>query len=469
MLFTKIIATVGPSCDSEKHLEQMIKAGVSVFRFNMKHNTQQWHSARMARVRKAAKKLGTPVAILMDLQGPEIRIGSFTDGQIKLDKDEQVIFALKPGLQKTIILNNLKLLCSLKTGQRIFLDDGRFEFEIVKAGRQSVAAKVVQGGILTDHKGVNIPELSLELPTLLEKDLQNISVAAKNDVDWLALSYVRSAKDIVNLKKAMKKQKLNARIIAKIESPRALENIDEIIASTDAVMIARGDLAIEISPERVPYFQKEIITACRLAGKPVITATQMLHSMIDNYRPTRAEVSDVANAVYDGSDALMLSAETASGQYPLMAVGIMAKTASFIETKREEEIIEREFVNQTDAIVDVACKLADDFNRFGKSISKFIVLTEGGHTARLLSSYRPKLPIIAVTQDKQVRDQLCLSYAVTPVYRRFPQGQIFSVGRILRRLKSKGYLKAGERVIVVYGKIWGKPGKTNTIKLETIN
>lgn len=468
MSLTKIVATIGPSCEAEEYIEKMIRGGVSVFRFNMKHNNRQWHSTRMARVRKASKKLGIPVAILMDLQGPEIRIGSFKEGQLLLKKGEEIVFGLKPTKRKTIILNNLKILRSLKANQRVFIDDGCFEFQIIKSKGGQVLAKTLQAGILKEHKGVNILQATVDLPTLFDRDLENISMAAKNDVDWVALSYVRKAKDILVLRKAMKKQKLNARIIAKIESPQAIDNIDEILETADAVMIARGDLAIEISPEKVPFFQKEIIKECRFIGKPVITATQMLHSMIENPRPTRAEISDVANAVYDGSDALMLSAETAAGKYPFMAVEIMKKTSAFIENKRKEEIIARKFCNQTDTVVDAAYKLASDFSRCGTPIAKFVVLTEGGHTARVLSSYRPSIPIIAVTQDKKVRNQLCLSYGVRAVCRCFPEGQIYSVGRILRYLKNKGYLKAGERVIITYGKIWGKPGKTNTIKVETI-
>lgn len=406
---TKIVATVGPSCDSQEMLEKMILAGVSVFRFNMKYGTHDWHSTRMARLKKAYLKLGRPVAILMDLQGPEVRIGELKDGKIALKNGEKVYLAAKNvNKGKTIILEP-KILEKIFPGQKILIADGFFELKAIKKEKETVMTEVIEGGILESKKNITLPGIKIDLPTLVERDLKNISLAAKEDVDFFALSFVRNKEDILTLKKVIKEKNLKAEVIAKIEQQEAIQNFEEILDVSDGIMVARGDLGVQLPMEKVPYYQKLIIQRCRDAAKPVITATQMLESMVENPRPTRAEVNDVANAVYDNTDALMLSAETASGKYPLKAVETMVNIASFTEGKesREEDF---QIEDQTAAVVSAAYDLISHHLTKDANLKGICVFTETGKTVKFMSRLRPNLPIFAFTQSEKVRDQLCLTW-----------------------------------------------------------
>lgn len=476
MILTKTIATLGPACDSEAMIAQMIQAGVSIFRFNTKHGDLKWHGQRIDRVRKVAKKLATPVAILVDLRGPELRVGTFVGGKVRLVKGEEIDFVYKASdcRQKCILIEELPLIKGLKPGNTIYLDDGYLETQVTKVSKDGkrVTAKVIEGGFLKNNKGINFPATDLDLPSLIKRDLEFISMPAKKDIDYFGYSFVRNRRDILALRKAMAKQGLRAKIVAKIEVEQAIDNFDEILAEADAIMVARGDLGIEVSLEKVPFYQKMIIKKCREAAKPVIVATQMLESMIEKPRPTRAEAADVANAVYDATDSTMLSGETAGGCFPLQTVKTMRRIIGFIEAKSDPRRINFEPQNLSELITFSAFKLINNKHQgdfFEKlNIKAFVVFTDTGATARFLSRLRPSIPIYAMTQNHQVRDQLCLSYGVFPCYYKFPQGEIRSTQVALAYLKEKKVLAKKDRVVIIYGKNWGIPGETNTIRVEEI-
>ena len=468
---TKIIATIGPTCDSPEKIEGLINAGVSVFRFNLKHNTQEWHNERINRIHAVSERIGQPVAVLLDLQGPEIRIGSFVEGELKVQTGEEITFARSRQLgERTIVVDNLKLLQSLRPGQRVLVDDGFLQFEVTHGRKDHVDAQVIKGGTVSSHKGMNIPELSVELPVLVEKDLKHLDLAARQEVDFVALSFVRRGADIEELRSEMRRRKLKAAIIAKIENQMALDNFDEILESTDGVMIARGDLGIEVEMYKLPFFQKEIIRKTREAGKPVITATQMLQSMVTQPIPTRAEVSDVANAIFDYTDAIMLSAETAHGEYPLESVQMMRAIAKFIENKRMPLPADENSLSQVEAMVVSAYKLYQVLvHQKMNPIEAFVILTNSGTTARLLARMRPGIPVIAVTPHRSIRDQLLISHGIIPLSFSFPEGTIHSFRALFQLLVRQRLLKPGDNVIVLHGKGWKDSGKTNALSIETVS
>ncbi len=476
MILTKTIVTLGLASDSEETIAEMIKAGVSIFRFNTKHGDLKWHGDMIERVRKIAKELATPVAILVDLRGSELRVGTFAGGKIRLTKGEEINFVYKQTQckEKCILIEELPLIRGLKPGSTIYLDDGYLETRVTKVSQDSkiVTARVVEGGFLKNNKGINFPDADLDLPSLIKKDLEFISMPAKQDIDYFGYSFVRNRKDVLELKKAIKKQGLQAKIVAKIETQQSLDNFEEILQEADAIMIARGDLGIEIPLEQVPYYQKMIVKKCREAAKPVIVATQMLESMIEKPRPTRAEAADVANAVYDATDSTMLSGETASGCFPLQAVQTMRRILGFIEQKTEPRRINFEPQNLSELMTFSAFKLINnkyqgDFED-KLDIKAFVVFTDTGATARYLSRLRPAVPIYALTQTKEVQDQLCLSYGIQPLVFKFPQGEIRSTRWALDFLKEKKALVKKDKVIMIYGKDWGVPGETNTIRVEEV-
>lgn len=477
MAATKIVATVGPSCDTVPKMMELINEGVSVFRFNLKHNTQKWHSIRIKRVEEAQKELDKPIAALLDFQGPEVRIGVLKDEKLHLTKGDEVYFVSELGLtkQQEIPLNNIELLKKLDKGTTILLDGGAFEFQVMQNQENRVLTKVLRGGTLTQRKSVNIPGVELDLPTLVAKDIEDIGLAAREDVDYVALSYVRTAKDIEIFKQELKKQNVDADIIAKIETRKSIENLDQIIEVSDGIMVARGDLGVEFPLEQVPYYQKEIIKKCLKVGKPVITATQMLESMVREPRPTRAEISDVANAIYDRSDALMLSAESAVGAYPERAVGMMRQISEFTEKNVSgQPEINYHMKHQTAAVTFGAYQfMQSDFCQ-RENIKAFVVLTETGLSARMLSRLRPSIPIIALTRHKKTADKMNLLYGVTPiVYKQLSQTyekkESEHIRQMILAVKKKGLVKADEKVIMVYGEDWGSAGKTSIVRIQEVN
>lgn len=466
---TKIIATIGPATEDEKIIEKLILEGVNVFRFNLKHNTISWHNQMIEKVNKVAQKLNKHIGTLIDLQGPEIRLQF-------LKNQEKII--LKPG-QKLVIDEEIKFSHNqikekLVENQKVLVDDGYFVFKVIKE-KGKIYLQSKSEGVLKDRKTVTIPGVDFELSSLVDKDLEGIKLAVFNEVDFVALSYVRSKKDIDDLKKEIKKHnKFIPKIIAKIETKKAIDNLDEIIEASDGVMVARGDMAIEVAREVVPYFQKKIIKKTLEAGKFVITATQMLESMINNPAPTRAEVSDVANAFYDGTDTVMLSAESASGKYPVEAVKIMTKTLAFNEKvliEEDKEFFQPKQTDWTTIICKSAYKMYQYLKNINEDLAGFLVLTETGRTAAVLSRFHPGLPIFAITQDKKIADFLTIGFGIYPSVFKFGKNGFLdhqTLEKIIDFISKKYQLKKNQKLIVLHGDYKGKIGGTSTVRLVKI-
>ncbi len=465
---TKIVATIGPATDTEEKIELLLKSGVNVFRFNMKHGDVAWHTERIQRAQAVADRLGLPVGILIDLQGPEIRLETPNKEPVLVAAGEEILlsFDFVEG-RKGIRVPDHRVIDGLNAGDQILIDDGFIEFAVIGRDEQGVLIKAKADYSVSNRKGMNLPGVHLELSSLIDDDFKKLDMAASEKVDFVALSFVRTAEDIRVLKEAMDQRKINAHIVAKIENAKAVEHLDEIIAVSDAVMIARGDLGIEVPFEELTYWQKTMIHKCRQAGKPVITATQMLQSMIDSPRPTRAEVSDVANAVFDGTDAIMLSGETAQGKYPDLAVQAMHRIAEFNEAKVTLPPLEETHVlSQTEAVTRAVSDILGQKRDF--SLSAIVVFTETGETARKLARFRPEIPLIALTEDTKTRDELCLSYGIFPLVAQFPEGDIVSVDPIIEQLKALQVVKTGDRLLFVHGRRWKEPGLTNTLSLREV-
>jgi len=462
MKLTKIVATIGPSSESEVMIEKLILAGVDVFRFNFKHNEISWHSRMIERVNNVAKKLGKPTATLIDLQGPEVRLYLKNKDKIALKKDQ----LLKIG--EEIYFSHSQIVEKLKEKQKILVDDGHFVFEIVEK-EGDFYLKSEQNGLLKNRKTANFPHLDLDFPSLIERDFEGLKLAALHKIDFIALSFVRSEKDIFDLKKEMKKYKVNSKIIAKIETKKAIDNLDEILKEVDGVMVARGDMAVEISWEVVPYYQKMIIKKAREMGKFVITATQMLESMIENPTPTRAEISDIANACFDGTDAVMLSAESASGKYPVEAVSMMKKTLEFNEKFFSEEnskMADTSKFNWTQIVCQAAFKMYQYLKKEKENFGGFLVLTETGNTAITLSRFHPDVAVFAVTPYPQVAKFLSICFGVFsfvfPLEKKRKINQE-EVDKIIMTTKKIFDIKG--TLIVVHGDWWGKIGGTSTVRM----
>lgn len=470
---TKIIATIGPASDNEETIRDFIESGVNVFRFNMKHNEPEWHLKNIQKVQKVANELGVHIGILIDLQGPEIRINTAKE-DIHLGIDEKFILTSNVTLPKeykldkykVIRLNHKIVLKTLQVKDTFSIDDGFYEFEVVEKITSTILmVKSLQTGIIKHRKSLNLVGLDVALPSLIDEDLDKLDMATKTKVDFVALSFTRSKRDIDILKKELKQRNLDAKIVAKVESKAGVDNIDEIIEHSDAVMIARGDLGIEIPMEEIPYLQKEMIKKCRNQNKPVIVATQMLQSMIESAIPTRAEAADVANAVFDETDCVMLSGESAQGKYPLKAVKYMNRLVTYNETKIDMKSYIPENTDQTHAVVRAALSMTKKDS--GVKINKVLVFTQSGYTARVFSSFRPEIPIIALSENEKTVEQLTMSYGIIPFLGKFPEGS-FTYDKLFTMLKRKGYLKEKDVVVVVHGKQWQDEGKTNAIVVLTV-
>jgi pyruvate kinase len=465
---TKIVATIGPASDTEEGIRSLLQAGANVIRFNMKHGTVEWHQERIQRVQKIADEMEVPVGILIDLQGPEIRIETKDKAPMAVAENEELLLSetYLDGM-KTICVPDPLVIEALTVGDQVLIDDGFMEFEVISKHDQGWMIRSLGDYNVTHRKGMNLPGVKLTLASLIDADLDKLDLASKEHVDFVALSFVRNAEDIRILREEMGKRGVDAQVCAKIENAAALENLDEIIAVSDCLMVARGDLGIEVPFEELSYWQKKMIYKCRLADKPVITATQMLQSMVESPRPTRAEVSDVANAVFDGSDAVMLSGETAQGKYPKQAVATMHRIVEFNEEKvMLPHLTQEGRLTQTEAVTRAAMHLIENNRDF--DIAGIVVFTETGNTARALSRFRPGLPIIALTQESKVRDQLCLAYGVMPFLTKFPEGDIVSVDPIINDLKDRGLVATGQRLLFIHGHRWNEPGLTNTLSLKEV-
>lgn len=466
---TKVICTIGPASESAEVLNSMIEAGMNVARLNFSHGTKKEHGRRIRDIRRIEKERGIPIAILQDLPGPKIRTGIMA-APADLESGQKFVFTTRDvsGSAEEINLPYPELVKQARRDRRIFVDDGQLEFRIVSSTKTDIMTKVVVGGIINSHKGVNMPGVKMSLPSVTETDIEDLKFGLANGVDWVAASFVRSAKDLKPVRQTIKESGKTAFLIAKIEKIEAVEDIDNIIDAADGIMIARGDLGVEIPIEKVPGVQKSIIRKCNDAGKPVITATQMLDSMIHNRRPTRAEVTDVANAILDGTDAIMLSGETAAGEFPVEAVTMMSKVAVEAEKTLNyrrlwEERCSGTAKTVTDAIAQSTVDIALDLNA-----AAIITPTSSGATARAVSKYRPEAPIVAAAMSEGVYRQLALCWGVYPLLVAQSRNTDGMIRQAVDGAMKAGLVKDGDTVILTAGIPVGVPGKTNLIKVHTV-
>lgn len=474
MLRVKIVCTIGPACDDPEILEQLIDSGMNVARLNMSHGSHAYHAQNIQRIRDIAQKRNKPVAILGDLQGPKLRVGRMQEGGVSLKVGEELVLAAMDGLGEPgrVPLQNKEIAKMVRPGERILLDDGLLELEVTATTDSDIITRVIVGGTLHDNKGMNLPHSKLEIPSLTAKDIADVEFLLQQQADWIALSFVRQAQDVEELRKMIRGKAGFGRttpIISKIEKPDAVQNIREIIAASDGVMVARGDLGIETSPEAVPMVQKMIIAYCNETDVPVITATQMLDSMIRNPRPTRAEASDVANAVLDGSDAIMLSGETASGLYPVRSVQTMVKIAEEAERVGAMSPQTRPSTPTTRAItIAGAVSRATVATALEVNAAAIIAPTVSGSTAKKLARYRPHVPIIAVTPSPVVHRQLTLYWGVYTILGRRMNTTDEVVEDAVRLAHRAGYVDQGDIVVVTGGVVGSIPGATNLMTVRKI-
>ena len=469
---TKIVCTIGPATDSPDMIPRLVEAGMNVARLNFSHGTHEWHARVVSSIREISAELSTPVAILQDLSGPKIRTGAIASSSATVLSSGSTFTLVGeevPGDERRVSVTHFGALAEkLRPGNGIFLADGSIQLKVVDVDGAGIRCEVVIGGELRSRQGINVPDVSLDVPAVTEKDLADLDFGMDEGVDFVALSFVRRASDLMPVRDAIQRKGLDTPVIAKIEKHEALDNIDEIMDMADGVMIARGDLGIEIPLEQVPVMQKMIINKAGIKGKPVITATQMLESMIENARPTRAEVTDVANAIFDGTDAVMLSGETAIGKYPIRAVEMMDRIArSTEEVLPYEEILRqrRASIEHTipDAISHAACYTALDID--AKAI---ICCTQSGYTARMVAKYRPRPMIIAVTPLETTFRRLALSWGVSPLKISHTENTDDMMEKAKAAAKEAGMVATGDAVVITAGVPIGVPGKTNIIKADVI-
>lgn len=464
---TKIIATVGPASYSEDAIEGLIRAGANVLRLNLSHGELDVHGEVVERIRAVSKKMNAPVGILMDLQGPKIRVGELVNGSIELTPGQRISISAGSKDPAVITTTYKDLPRDVKPGDKILFDDGLIEARVAGVTGSVVECEVVYGGLLKAHKGINLPGVNVSAPSLSEKDLGDIAFGIEAGVDYIALSFVRKASDVTDLKDRLKASGADIPVIAKIEKAEAIAALDSILDEADGIMIARGDLGVELAAEEVPILQKELISRANEAGKLVITATQMLESMITNPRPTRAEASDVANAVFDGTDALMLSGETAVGKYPVKAVEIMVKIAVQAEEAAlaQKHLLRRKAVagSFAQAVAFAAHAASNEVNP--KAV---VVFTQTGDTARLLSKLRPSTPIIAFTPLEKTWRRLSLVWGVEPYAIEFGSHTDEMICRGEAALLDNGIASLGDTIVIVSGTKVGMRGATNMMKIDWI-
>ena len=468
---TKIVCTLGPSTENDDVLRELIRSGMDVARLNFSHGTHETHARTMARVKQFREELGKPVAIMLDTKGPEIRIGTFETGRVHLTKGQTFTLCTNevPGTTERVTVSYKELPSDVQTGGTILLDDGLIALTITKLSDTEIVCRVENEGDISDHKGVNVPNVELTMPFLSDRDRDDILFGVEQDVDFVAASFTRCAEDILEIRKLFSQQgNHEISIIAKIENSQGVQNIDEIIRVSDGIMVARGDLGVEIPLEEVPVIQKMLIHKAYSSGKQVITATQMLESMISNPRPTRAEAADVANAIYDGTSATMLSGETAAGQYPIEALRTMARIAQRAETdinyiKRFKERESERTPDVTNAISHATVTSAHDLGA-----AAIITVTKSGRTARMISKYRPNCPIICCTMDEGTRRRLSLSWGVIPltIDEVYNTDDLFESA--VRAGEHAGLLHDGELVVMTAGVPLAISGTTNLMKVHVV-
>ena len=468
---TKIVATVGPASRNKETLISLIKAGANVFRMNFSHGSHDDHRKVVEMVAEINTELGTHIALLQDLQGPKIRVDEVENGAVEILEGEQLIITTDDILGKShkVSTSYKGITSDVKPGDSILIDDGNLELKVNKVEGPDVYTQVVHGGMLKSRKGINLPNTKVSAPSLTEKDEKDLEFGLQFDLEWVALSFVRKASDIISLKEKIKAAGKNTRVVAKIEKPEAIQNIDEIIEATDAIMVARGDLGVEIPMQDVPMLQKQIARKCNIAGKPVIIATQMMESMIENPRPTRAETNDVANAVMDGADALMLSAESASGKYPVHAVLRMSQTIAAVESQSSSiyhKFYDEDFQSKTqlnDLLVRAACKLGEFVNA-----KALVGMTKSGYTAFQLSKHRPKSDIFIFTNKKHLLRQLNLSWGVKCFYYDKTENIDDTLHHMQDILVKDGFLTKGDIFINTASMPSHWSGHTNMMKVSEV-
>ncbi len=472
MRFTKIVATVGPASDSLETLAGLITAGVDVFRLNFSHGTHDTHRQAIARIRAASKQTGIDVAILQDLCGPKVRVGMMENGKIELKTGAETVITAREvlGTPEKFQTQYKDLPKDVNPGERILLDDGALELEVVSASGDEIGAKVIRGGFLKNHKGMNLPGIRVSAPSVTEKDLQDLQVGIAEGVDFIALSFIRKPEDLKPVRDALARAQCQARLIAKIEKPEAIDCIESIVKSSDGIMVARGDLGIEMPIQCVPMLQKRLIRLANSYDRYVITATQMLESMTTNALPTRAEVSDVANAIVDGTDAVMLSGETAAGAYPVGAVKMMSSIASETEKYLKTYPPNWDWMKKLsaenpmqDALGHAALKLVEDLG-----VKAVVVSTQTGGTALFMSKSRPFVPIIAITPHDEARRRLHLYWGVTPVCDPAIKSQAEMNQVASRLLREHGVVAHGDRIVLVSGTSFGQVGAADAITVVNV-
>ncbi|ENQ3107655.1 pyruvate kinase [Bacillus sp. 491mf] len=467
---TKIVCTIGPACEQYETLLSLLKSGMNVARLNFSHGTHEEHQVRINTIRKAATASQNNIALLQDIKGPKIRTDEFEGGQAELREGETVIVSMKKvlGTSQRFSVTYEGLYDDVEIGSHLLLDDGLLELEVTKKDNGELQTKVIHGGIIKDHKGVNVPNVKIRLPGITEKDKQDILFGIGQQVDYIAVSFVRKATDILEVRDILAAYNAShIRIIAKIENQEGIENIKEIVEVTDGIMVARGDMGIEIPAEYVPIIQKQLIHTCNTLGKPVITATQMLDSMQRNPRPTRAEASDVANAIFDGTDAIMLSGETAAGEYPVEAVQMMDKIALQVEEsslfQNQKQSLHNDHKQITETIGAAAVQAA-----YSLQAKAILTPTKSGYTAQMISKYRPNTPIIATTSEQSVMQQLALVWGIYPLFTPQKQTTDEVIEQAISKAKERQLVSMQDIIIVTAGVPVNERGTTNLLKIEVV-
>lgn len=468
---TKVVCTIGPATESVAMMTRLVQAGMNVARLNFSHGTYEHHAMLVRNLRKVARATGEPIAILQDLQGPKIRVGVLPAEGVALVAGSSVVLttgtiAYRGG---AIPLTYRALHRDAKSGHRMLFDDGLLEVRVERVRGHEITCTVITGGILKSHKGMNLPDTHVAIPALTVKDRADVRFGKAQGVDWVALSFVRTAADIEGLRRMLRQLGSGAAVLAKIEKPQAITNFDSILAAVDGIMVARGDLGVEIPPQEVPIRQKEIIERCRAAGKPVIVATQMLDSMIRNPRPTRAEVSDVANAIIDHTDAVMLSGESATGQYPIEAATMLTRIAREIEASHYDDVPPPVPPPAAWEPVDVVAETAVILAAHTKGAQGILVPTSTGRTARRVARFHAESPVFAATADPQVMRQLNLSYGVRPVL--VPETKSFDVflQKSQRVLRGAAAIRTRRPLVALRGEPWGGSGTVNGVEVHSVS
>lgn len=468
---TKIVCTIGPACWDEGTMRKMMLAGMNVARFNMSHGTQPEHKEKIDIAKKLRKELGLPVAILLDTRGPEIRTGKLENDAVELVTGQEIILTTEEilGNAEKVHINYKNLPRNLSRGNTIMIDDGLIELNVRDVSETEILCEVITGETLKNSKSVNVPGVSIDMPYINDRDKSDILFGVENDVDFFALSFVRTPQDVKDVRRILHAHgNYNIELIAKIENVEGVNNIVDIINAADGIMVARGDMAVEIPFEELPHIQKDIIRDCYSAGKKVITATQMLESMIHHARPTRAEITDIANAIYDGTSALMLSGETSAGAYPLRALETMSKiaekTESHIDYKNyalKPDAAKME-INITNAISDATCRAAQDLGA-----AAIIVVTLSGGSARMISRFRPGTPIIATTPYEKTYQKLALSWGITPIMNDYVENSQDLFSQVLNIVMEKQFVKDGD-IVVITGSTQSSSGATNSLQAHIV-